>query len=229
MSDQVRDLVILVPVLNRPHRVAPLLDSIEAATPTARVFFLGQLYDNAENQAIQREFKRRDSDEGLRICENLEGGTYAEKINRGCRHPKVREPLIFLGADDLEFEPGWFEAATARLRDGIEVVGINDLIPRRRNRRQHATHFLMSRMYAELPTIDGGAGPLHTGYFHWCVDDELIATAESRDAYAYAPEARVKHLHPMVGAAEEDSTYRKGRSRSRQDRQTFRSREALWA
>jgi hypothetical protein len=224
-----QDLVILVPVLNRPRRVVPLLDSIEAATPRARVFFLGQLYDAAENRAIMREFKRRGSDEGLRICLNLEGGTYAEKINRGCRHPKVREPLIFLGADDLEFEPGWFKAAADRLRDGVEVVGINDLIPRRRNRRQHATHFLMSRSYAERPTIDGGQGPLHTGYFHWCVDDELIGTASSRNAYAYAPEARVKHLHPMTGAVKEDSTYRKGRSRAAQDRQIFRSREELWA
>jgi GT2 family glycosyltransferase len=224
----VSDLAILVPVLNRPQRVAPLLDSIEAATPRARVFFLGQLYDTAENQAIQREFKRRDSDDGLRICQNLEGGTYAEKINRGCRHPKVREPLIFLGADDLEFQPGWFEAAADRLGNGVEVVGINDLIPRRRSRRGHATHFLMSRSYAELPTIDGGEGPLHTGYFHWCVDDELIATATARGAYVYAPEARIKHLHPMTGEVADDATYRKGRSRARQDRQLFRSREALW-
>ena len=32
------------------------------------------------------------------------------------------EPLIFQGADDLRFYPGWLEAAKAKLAPGIGVV-----------------------------------------------------------------------------------------------------------
>jgi hypothetical protein len=222
------DLVILVPVLERPHRVAPLLNSIEATTPEARVWFLGQLYDAEEAAAIGREFKERDGN-GLRINHNLEGGSYAQKCNRAVAHPKVTEPLIFLGADDLDFKPGWLDAAKAAMTDDVEVVGVNDLLRRRPRRRQHATHFLTTRAYAERPTIDGGRGPLHEGYGHNFVDDELIATASARGAYAYAEGSHVEHLHWMNGRAEEDETYKRGRALFEADRIRFQEREHLWA
>jgi hypothetical protein len=222
------ELAILVPVLGRPHRVAPLLDSIEATTPDARVWFLGQIYDAEETRAIGAELERR-TGSGLRINQNMEGGSYAQKVNRAVAHPKGIEPLIFLGADDLDFKPGWFEAAKAAMTDDIEVVGVNDLLRRRPRRRGHATHFLMTREYAERPTIDGGRGPLHEGYGHNFVDDELIATASARGAYAYAEDAHVEHLHWMNGAAEVDDTYQRGRELFDADRIRFKEREPLWA
>lgn len=223
------DLVILVPVLNRPHRVAPFLEAVERTTPGARVLFLVDRDDTAEYEAIRPHMREGTHDLRLGSMEVFEGNpTYAEKINQGVR--VTIEPWILFAADDLEPQAGWLEAAiTAIAFDGPAVVGLNDLIPRRRNRREHATHFLVSRSYAALPTIDGGEGPLHTGYHHWCVDDELIGTATARGAYIYAPEARIKHLHPMTGEAKDDSTYRRGRRRAKQDRQILRSREALWA
>lgn len=220
------DLLILVPVLGRPHRVAPLLDSIEATVPKARVLFLGDLHDTEETREIGRQFDARVSDDGLRINHNLEGGSYALKVNRGVSHPKLNESLIFLGADDLDFKPGWFEAAKAAMQDGVEVVGVNDLIDRT---REHATHFLITREYGERPCIDGSPGPLYGGYAHWWVDDELIATANRRGVYAYAPDAHVRHLHPIADRAEDDDTYRKGRARMHQDRRLFKRRQRLWA
>jgi hypothetical protein len=69
------------------------------------------------------------------------------------------------------------------------VVGVNDLIPRRSARAGHATHFLMTRAYAQRPacstaptrTLVRGLRP------QLYVDDELIATARKRGVYAYAP------------------------------------------
>lgn len=205
------ELAILVPALNRPHRVAPLLESIRETTPDAYVLFLCDQGDTDE----LREVLRADAD--YECC----GGSYAEKINRGVELTEA--PLVFLGADDLEHKPGWFEAAKAKL-DPAQVVGINDLIPRR---RIHATHFLITREYAEHPTIDGGRGPLHEGYGAWFCDDELIGTAEKRGVYAYAQDAHIEHLHPMVGA-EDDETYQLGRSQARQDKKRFLRRCALW-
>lgn len=221
------DLVILVPVLGRPHRVSPFLDAVEATTPGAPfVLFLADSGDDAEIEAIETE---EDRHPGVRVLLNLEGGNYAQKANRGVQ--VTQAPWLLTAADDLEPQPGWLEAThhTGAPTDLPIVFGLNDLIPRRRRRAEHATHFLMSRAYAELPAIDGSEGPMFTGYGHEKVDDELIATARHRGAYVYAPDAHVKHLHPDVGTAEWDGTYEKGRSTRAADRELFEERQALWA
>ena len=207
------DLVILVPVLARPHRVEPMLESIRSATPEARVLFIADPDDEAEIDAVEAA--------GLEPL--IYAGTYAEKINMGVA--ATFEPLVFLGADDLHFRDGWLTAALKKLEG---VVGVNDLI-RRRRRQNHATHFLLTRDYAQLPTIDDHAGPLSTAYHHNFVDDELIATAKSRGVYAYAKSAVVEHQHPMMRTAPLDDTYRRGLSRFEDDKQTFNQRRLLWA
>jgi glycosyltransferase involved in cell wall biosynthesis len=212
------DLAILIPVLGRPHRVEPVLETIEKATPGARVLILADANDRLELAAV-RQAPARD----LRVELDIGGGNYARKINRGVG--KTSEPFIFTAADDLEPRPGWFEAARKAMKRDVAVVGVNDLIQRR---RPHATHFLMTRAYAQLPTIDGRPGPFYTGYSHWNCDDELIATAKHRGVYAYAAEAKVLHLHPMAKRAPDDRTYQRGRVRRRQDRKIFESRRHLW-
>jgi hypothetical protein len=208
-------LVILTPVLGRPHRVAPLLESVRASTPAARVLFIPDPDDGPERFAI-----REAGAEELPVA-----GGYAAKINAGVAH--TSEPLVFIGADDLTFQPGWLEAATAKLRREVEVVGVNDLIPRRSVRAGHATHFLMTRAYAQRPALGCVTGPLFEGYDHSFTDDELIATARKRGAYAYAPAAHVQHHHPMAGG-DDDDIYRKGRARFAQDRRLFQRRAKLW-
>lgn len=213
------ELAILVPVLGRPHRVAPLLAAIHATTPQTHVLFLTDPQDCPEHEAIERELRWNpliEIDSG--------GGNYAEKINRGIE--LTDEAFIFTAADDLEPLSGWFEAAKATLADGVGVVGVNDLIERERD---HATHFLLSRAYAEQPAIDGSRGPFFEGYSHWWTDDELIATAKHRGVYAYAADAHVRHLHPMSGLSPDDATYQRGRARRWEDRKLFMERSALWA
>jgi hypothetical protein len=197
-----------------------LLDAVEASTPGARVLFLADPHDRPEHEAIERELGR----EGLRVEVDLGGGNYAAKVNSGVA--LTTEPFIFAAADDLEPQVGWFEAAKAAMTGDIGVVGVNDLIERERD---HATHFLISRVYAERPAIDGSPGPFFEGYSHWWTDDELIATAKHRGAYAYVPKAEVLHLHPMAGNAPDDATYQRGRARRREDRKLFIERSALWA
>lgn len=215
------DLAVLVPVLGRPDRVAPLLDSLRAATPVDfTVWFLADPDDQDELDAVTAV-----ASGSVHLA--APGGNYAAKINHGVR--MTHEPLIFLGADDLDFHPGWFDKARAHLRAGAQVVGVNDLCSARVKAGQHATHFLMTRQYAELPTIDGRPGPLCEIYDHSCVDDELVATARHRAALAFATDSIVEHLHPDVRKAEWDDTYRRGRARIREDRNIFRSRERLWA
>jgi hypothetical protein len=207
----VNQLVVLVPVLGRPHRAAAAIEAFTSTLPGVRVCFVPDEDDLPEIEAIEAA--------GGEILCKL-NANYATKINTAIR--LTDEPYIFLGADDLIPKPGWLEAALAHMHGPIEVVGINDMI--QRGRSEHTTHFLMTRRYAMLPTLTDEPGPLCEIYHHSCIDDELIATAQHRNAYAYAPDAQVIHLHPDNGTAAIDDTYRKGRRQIRQDRQIWKSR-----
>lgn len=211
------DLVVLVPVLRRPHRVKPLLDSIRATTPgDPRVLFIADPTDFEEQRAIH--------DEGGELL--LIDGNYAKKINAGVR--VTNEPLIFLGADDLNFHAGWLEAAVAELQGDFGVIGTNDLCNRRVMDGEHSTHSLVARWYTALGTIDDPSRLLHEGYPHEFVDDEFVETAKRRGAYAHAHDSLVEHLHPMVGKAPMDELYAGQRHRMRSGRRIFHSRRPLW-
>lgn len=209
-------LAILVPVLRRPQNVAPLLASIEATTPDARVVFICDEDDHAERHAVKAA--------GLKPL--VITGGYAEKITAGVA--ATDEPLIFTAADDLRFHPGWYDKAHARLSGTVKVVGVNDFCTLRVRQGTHATHFLMTREYAETPTIDGGPGPFCHLYDHSFCDDEFVATAQARGVIAFARDSVVEHLHHLNGKALDDETYRKGRERFDFDRNIFRSRGELW-
>lgn len=197
----------------------PLLESIANTSPAAEVLFICDPDDIPERRAIQAETRRM----ALRILTVVRRGGWAYKINEAVRETPRR--LLFLGADDLDFRAGWFDAAAGRLDDQVHVVGINDLI---RRRRTHTTHFLMTAEYAHQPLLDGGRGPVCEAYDHSFCDDELIATATHRGAYAYAEDALVEHLHPFGGRGEDDDVYRKGRAQFRIDKKRFLRRQALW-
>lgn len=211
-------LAILVPVLRRPKNVARVLNSALTAVPSARVLFICDPDDEPEIQAIK--------DEGGEFI--APRGNYAGKINAGIVY--TTEPLIFTGADDIHFHPGWFETAMEKLVDGVGLVGTNDLCNERVIAGQHATHFLMTREYAERGTIDDpSSGPLHEGYPHEYVDNELIETAKYRKAYAHAGDAIVEHLHPMVGKAPMDDLYAQIGARMNKGCRIYRRRKHLWA
>lgn len=215
-------VVILIPVLRRPHRVAPLLASIAAATPEPhRVLLIVEEHDTDERAAIAAA--RADH-----LVVERPQRSYARKINAG--YHASSEPLLFLGADDIQPHPGWLPAAVRHLSDDVHVVGTNDLLNPRVLAGEHATHSLVTRAYCDSRgTIDERHKVLHEGYGHDYVDDEFIATAKLRGAYAHAHDSIVEHLHPWAGKAPTDGTYRIGRAKSAAGRRLFHSRSHLWS
>lgn len=214
-------LAIIVPVLGRPHRVAPLIMSAAAATPTPyRLLFVVNDDDTAELAALEAA--------GADFLVVPPGErSYAKKINAGFR--ATTEPLLFSAADDVEFHRGWLQAATAKIDDRIQVVGTNDQCNSRTFNGDHSTHTLFTRAYIdEHGTIDEPGLVLHEGYRHDWVDDEFIATAKYRKVYAHAPDSIVEHLHPNVGKAPTDATYRAGQKWSAQGRTLFRQRSRMF-
>lgn len=215
-----RELAILVPVLKRPHRARPLAESIRAATPDADIIWVPEpLVDDSEEHAA---IVKADAP-AIRLATR---GNYAQKINAAVEY--TDHPYVFLGADDLHFHPGWFEAAKARISDTVGVVGTNDLCNRRVIAGQHSTHSLVARWYCELGTIDEPGKLLHEGYEHEFVDDEFVETAKKRGAFVSETTAVVEHLHPMAGKAPMDELYSQQRRRMRSGRRVFHGRRPLW-
>lgn len=211
MSSQV---AVLVPALNRAHRVVPLLASIAEATDVEHSVVFA-----ASDQPTIDELDRL----GARYHRDG-GGTYPQRINR--LFGLTTEPYVFLGADDLSFRVGWFQAALRVMETivGGGVVAVNDL------HNGAGVHFLVSRGYVnELGGCVGEPGVvLHEGYQHAYCDDEIRHTAAARGRFAHARDAVVEHLHPGAGKAPSDETYRLGESSMHQGLALFQSRKHLW-
>lgn len=219
-------LVILVPVLNRPHLVEPLLKNIAEATPEPhRVLFIADADDQPELKVLDAA--------GADYITLEPPVNWARKVNEGYR--KTTEPYFFVGADDLSYYPGWFSRAVSYMKPGIGIVGTNDLANPRVMCGEHSTHMLIRRSYIDKHSgvIDEPDTVIHPGYPHEFGDDELIQTAMARGAYAHAFDSLVQHCHPIVGPMAEkvpdDDTYRLGRARTKQGRRLFHSRRRLWA
>jgi hypothetical protein len=215
-------VAILIPVLGRPHRVVPTIESVTAATPEAhRLLFLASDTDEATIAALEAAGADH-------LVVPAARGSWACKINDGYR--ATTEPWIFAAADDLAFHPGWFSRALAWASERTGVIGTNDICNPRVMQGQHSTHSLFRRAYVdELGTIDEAGLVLHERYGHDYADDEAIATAMARGVYVHAFDSIVEHLHPMVGKAADDDTYRLGRTHARPGQRLFLQRRRLWA
>lgn len=218
------ELAVLIPVLARPHRVEPTLRSIFKNTKDARVVFITDPDDDEERRVIQTVQEVFGKVEEL-VCEGKQRN-YARKINLGVR--ETSEPLLFFGADDLEFHPRWLEEAKAKLKGGIGVVATNDLCNPRVGAGELATHPLVTRAYTKKGTIDNSEVVLHEGYQHEYVDREFSETAQYRNAFAYAPDSVVEHLHPLVGKAPNDHLYNEIWTRMYQGRRLYSRRCNKW-
>ena len=214
--------LIVVPVLRRPHRVAPLLEDIAAATPEPhRVLFACTVGDKAQIAAV----KASGADW---FAIPWQRGDFARKVNTAYR--RSTESYLFMGADDLHFHPGWLSAALSRLaKPGVGVVGTQDLGNPRVRRGVHSTHSLVTRAYVKTHgTIDEDDKVLHEGYWHEYVDDEFVETSWYRKAWAFAHDSVVEHLHPSWGKGESDPLYDENAARMRVGKRLFLKRRPMW-
>lgn len=227
---------ILVPVLGRPERKLPLIESIiESSTLVEAVTFLCSPGEwDLQMDAIGEAQKRTGMGEIAWACIpvpwNPGRGDYARKINHGFTNTWSEWTL--LGADDLRFHREWDEEAMGCAKPDVGVIGTNDLGNRAVIKGLHATHPLVRRSYIE--TGGGGwDGPgivYHEGYDHQSVDLELVEVAKRRGAWAFAEASHVEHLHPFWKGADGqpkapmDATYEKGLREGRLDLRLYNER-----
>jgi hypothetical protein len=212
---------ILVPVLGRPHRAAPLVQNIRDTTTVPHtITFVCSLGD--EDQIS--ECMVTEADMIITTTFPPGPGDYARKINGGFRGSDSE--WVFQAADDLTFQPGWAEAALkmADTGPGYDVVATNDMANGSVKKGLFGTHNLIRRRYV---TAHGGQ-VLHEGYDHNYVDRELCGWAQHRGVYVFARHSHVKHSHPLWRTAPQDDTYRKSLKKAGRDHKLFLSRAHLW-
>lgn len=217
------EIAVLVPVLGRPHRAAPVAKAFKAATPAGlyRLVFLCSQDDPDEIRACAATGEQTEVMPAGR-------GKWSEKINHG--YKLTTEPWILCGADDLQPHPGWAEAALALADPRVGVIGTNDLGNPTVMAGKHSTHPLVARWYADkLGTVDGPGRVVTEAYGHQWTDTELVQTAMWRGAWKFAADSHVAHLHPFWGKGDDDATYRKGMASSRADQRLFARRRSLWS
>lgn len=221
-------LTVLVPVLDRPQNVRPLVESFRAGGSGGRLVFVCQMGDDDEIAAVREVCDEAQSAPSVSMGRQPEvsdlivrdATTWPEKIGAAMWLIAPSEWYL-LGADDITFEPGWFQAS-AKARSGHAlVVGTNDSgNPRCSVSGIHSTHPLVHRSWRAMGEK---ISPVHTGYGHWFCDDDLIYTAKARGVWAWCEDARVTHHHPYFDdSVAWDETYALGESKAAQDK-------ALWA
>lgn len=212
-------ITLLIPVLGRPERAAPLVESIHEATEEPHeIVFLASPHDAKQIAAALETGER------VILCPfDRQPGDYARKINYGIT--QTTGEWIFQGADDVRFHRGWDAEALAV---GAPVTGTNDLGNPLVMRGGHATHSLVQRAYVEEQGTIDGDGLLHEGYSHCWVDNELVETARARGAWKAARRSHVEHLHHIWHKGSDDATYRQGQAGYQADFRLFTARRPLW-
>ncbi len=219
---------ILVPVLGRPQNAQPLVDSILGSDDyhDVRVTFLCTPGDDEEIAACRATGAKM-------LLVHTDDFQYARKINAGAGWSEA--DWFFLGADDLDFRPGWLDQAMlTHAATGCCVIGTNDLGNPTVMAGQHATHSLVHRSYMERGTWDEPGKLLHEGYHHNFCDTEFIDTAKVRGEFAFSAASHVEHLHPFWRWTDgrpksaDDRVYEIGRRTYHADSRTFRQRQRLW-
>jgi hypothetical protein len=211
--------VVVVPVLGRPHRAQPFVDSLRE-TSDVRLVFICSMTDVEQKKAC------RATGEEVIIARWIpDKADFARKINLGYR--RTSEDWIFCGADDLRFKPGWLEAALAEgRRTGLGVIGTQDEGNPFVRRGRHSTHPLVRRTYIEEygGTFDNSGEIYSELYDHQWVDSELVTIAQNRKQWSFARRSYVEHMHPHWKKGEMDATYEKSGRCFDEDRELFRRR-----
>ena len=221
------DIDVIVPVLQRPQRARPFMDSLRATTGRASVLAVYSSWDQRTGRAWRRA--------GADVLEvAAQPGSFAQKVNAGYRARAASEftagpppPWVLLVGDDVRFHPGWADAALEVAEaTGADVVSTAD---RPGGDGTAGVHPLVRRAYVDERGAAWGDGPgvvCHEGYRHNYVDAELAAVAKERGVWAPAPGAVIEHLHHIFGTAPVDRTYEVGTASLEQDRALFWARVA---
>lgn len=214
MFDNLLPTAILIPSLNRSHRLESVINNVSARTPLPhrRVFCVGDEKSKLVLHFMGEEYVDDSESEDKR---------YVTRMNKLVSELKD-EQTIFFGSDDVIHHHGWLENALEVMSTDPypSLVVVNDM------RNPNGTQALMRRDYLEQAVFDAPGLAFHPGYLHQFADNEQFATAMAQGEYARAMASCVEHLHPLFKASNslpDDETYRQA-----QDWKTWLHDTEMW-
>ncbi len=176
---------ILIPTYRRPERIAGIVANIRACTPEPhRIVFI---CDEDESMNAARLA-------GAIALRNEGAASYAGAMNTGARWSDAA--WVFLGADDLEFTPGWVRGAQRYMAEPWSVIGTRDGDWQPTETGASATHMFVRGDYIRQVGATVGDKPgelIYEGYRHYCAEQELVFLAKARGVYTHAYESLVLH------------------------------------
>lgn len=179
------DTIVLMPTIHRPEGLRRSLQSLKDTCGLPAVVVADP--DDKGAQAIAKEF-------GANFTR-----TQAPKLggNNAWNCALMAEPnheAYFLGSDDVQFMPGWYEAVLRALDSigGDGFVGTNDTRwGRDMVNKICCTHYLMTRKF--MIEHNGGVAAVPF-YFNDWTDYETDRRARKAKKWIWAEDAVVKHL-----------------------------------
>jgi len=228
-----------VPPPGYERSVMPDVDAVTVIVPAMRPENLVRLTGSFEatNDGSARLLIVADKRSGILADLVLDEGrttTYAEKVNAG--YAACDTPWVLLVGDDVEFKPGWLEAAR-KLSGEFDVIGTNDTSNGVKNvdvaNGRHADHFFVRRAYIDQEggCLDGPGVLAPTAYRHWYCDREMVGLARARGVFTPCPESVIEHHHPGYDGREDlraaDPVYMAAVESADADQRIFRSRLPL--
>ena len=220
-------VAVVVPAMRRPQNVDRLVSSLKRTAPDLTAYFICDDDDQEEIDAALAA--------GARVIVSDRGHTYAQKVNVAVEN--TDEPWLLIVGDDVEFHPGWVDAAR-RVSDRFDVIGTNDSLPGRvRNPKvangSHADHFFVRRAYVEETgaCLDGPGVLAPEVYSHWFTDLEIVDLARARGRFSPCLDSVVEHHHPAYDGREDlrdaDPVYVAGQASALEDQKVWLARKVL--
>ena len=208
-------IAIFIPTLFRPHNVERVIDSIRNTTDIPYEIYLMCPKDDFETISVIEKF-------GCKYWTDEGDMRFVKRIQ--FMYENTDEEWFLTGADDLVFQPFWFEQAIEYM-DSASVISFDDQC----NPNLPGTNFLIKREYIEKYSgvVDSPNTVFHQGYYHNYCDNELVAVASRRGQFAKS-QGIIKHYHPTVDRAPWDGVYMMAQSYMIDDANLFASREKLW-
>ena len=217
-------VAVIIPSQNRPGSLLKAVESVLTTTNDVQVVcVLGDENDGSRGildrlGASKPEYSWRLQYHVLPVAEYHT----AERWNYGAARALGSPDYFVIGADDVEFQPGWLEAAMSEMKrhGGSGVVALNDGTIAFEG-EYYATHFMVSRKYAARGL---GGVIMIPAYEHNFTDREVTERAKRDKMLFWAPDAKILHKHPTMGFDTDDDIYEKGDASFARDEALFMER-----
>ena len=213
---------VVIPSQERPESLLRAVESVLTATGDVEVIIVLDIKD-APSWGILPALEELSASRSVPLSViPVEGDMHtAERWNIGAAASSGE--FLVTGADDVEFLPGWYEAAHEGMEKlaGSGIVGFNDCEKTGSSFGALATHFMVSRKYAARRL---GGVLMPPVYEHGYTDVEVTFRGKRDSKIVWADGARYTHHHPVHGKGVPDRIYDKGSESERRDERLFKRR-----